>query len=121
MTGQMERRIRERWDELRPMLVIYYRRESVDPTLRLVQLQELHSARVERLLKVGVRLRKIRKWNWDDPLRGDREFDECFRMAVANLKKRNRRPPVGLAKFTQNHVPSNRTRTTQGDKDADRT
>lgn len=99
MTPQMQRRIRERWKEIAPTLVLEYRRLGLPPG----QLQvwcNLHAARVGQLLSRGVRLRKIRTHGWDDPRATEAEFQQNVRAAVDNLRKRNRTIPAkGLAKF----------------------
>lgn len=112
MTKQMERRIRERWEELRPALVIRARQEAFHPMKCVEEWQALHQSRVVTLLRRGVRLRKIRTHGWDDPLISEVVFCDILYTAVNNLRKRTRRPPHGLAKFARKRVPS-----TKGDTD----
>jgi hypothetical protein len=119
LSSQMERRVRERWDEICPLLLLHARCHAVNPLLQIMEWKALHAQRVEILLGRGVRLRKIRHWQWDDPRINEQAFGIILDKAIGNLTKRRKTiPPAGLAKFTRKRVPS--TRTTQGDND-DRT
>lgn len=112
MTPQMQRRIRERWEEIFPILTLEARRVSGMPVLLLGQWKEIHAQRVEMLLLRGVRLRKIREHSWDDPTYTPELFARKLRLAVDNLRKRNRTVPAkGLAKFQHSDLPSPTGRT----------
>lgn len=100
MTAQMQRRIRERWQELVGSLTLESRRHAPDPTAQMEVWKLDHTRRITDLLTRGVRLRKIRTHGWDDPRATEHEFAIMMRKAVNNLRKRNRAvPPKGLAKF----------------------
>jgi hypothetical protein len=120
LSKQMQRRIRERFEELRPSLLADARRYATYPAQMMILWQIQHTERVESLLCRGVRLRKIRTWGWDDPRHSAEFFAIIVEKAVTNLKKRRKSiPPRGFAKLVHKHKHG--TIQTQGDKNANRT
>src|SRR5262249_23306880 len=108
--------IRERWDELRPVLTLHARRYAINPMQQIEEWRVVHEVRVGEMLKRGIRLRSIRRHSWDDPRHDDAAFMEMIVAALNNQSNRKRAahpPPKGLAKFKHSAVPST---TTRGDK-----
>jgi hypothetical protein len=102
ISTQMRRRIRERWEELRPRLTWQARRTCPNPTLTLRAWLETHERRIEMLLLSGVKLRKIRQYNYDDPSHEFEHFITLLNKAVRNLRHRPlHAAPKGLAKFLE--------------------
>lgn len=110
MTTQRDRRTTERWHDWAATASLFVR--GKDHRNHMAALKSIHTERLGRLLDAGVKMRSIRRMNYDTPMAGVMTFEQIFKLACENRDQCvGRRSGIKRTKEQLDHARTQRNRT----------